>query len=105
MHAARLRSKWGRKRLSACNNPSINLSAGNSPCSSYWNTAESNFWVHCYRPPRSETLEPGEFLGSGTVGDGCGVEHARFLEPGDIVELEVERIGVPRNRIVRRPGG
>ena len=54
---------------------------------------------------RSETLEPGEFFGSGTVGDGCGVEHMRFLEPGDVVELEVEQIGVLRNRIVKRDGG
>jgi 2-keto-4-pentenoate hydratase/2-oxohepta-3-ene-1,7-dioic acid hydratase in catechol pathway len=50
---------------------------------------------------RSETLHPGEFFGSGTVGDGCGLEHMRFLEPGDVVELEVEGIGVLRNRIVR----
>ena len=53
---------------------------------------------------RSETLEPGEFFGSGTVGDGCGVEHMRFLEPGDVVELEVEQIGVLRNRIVKHDG-
>ncbi|MGQ9371573.1 fumarylacetoacetate hydrolase family protein [Azospirillum sp. ST 5-10] len=51
----------------------------------------------------SETLHPGEFLGSGTVGNGCGLEQMRFLEPGDVVELEVERIGVLRNRIVK-PG-
>ncbi len=50
---------------------------------------------------RSETLYPGEFLGSGTVGIGCGLEHMRFLKPGDIVELEVEKIGVLRNRIVK----
>lgn len=50
---------------------------------------------------RSETLYPGEFLGSGTVGNGCGLEHMRFLNPGDVVELEVERIGVLRNRIVK----
>ena len=53
---------------------------------------------------RSETLEPGEFLGSGTVGDGCGVEHMRLLAPGDVVELEVEGIGVLRNRIVKHGG-
>jgi len=50
---------------------------------------------------RSETLYPGEFLGSGTVGNGSGVEHMRFLKPGDLVELEVEKIGVLRNRVVR----
>ncbi len=50
---------------------------------------------------RSETLHSGEFFGSGTVGNGCGLEQMRFLEPGDVVELEVEGIGVLRNRIVR----
>src|ERR1700722_703996 len=49
---------------------------------------------------RSETLYPGEFLGSGTVGNGCGLEHMRFIKPGDLIELEVERIGVLRNRVV-----
>jgi 2-keto-4-pentenoate hydratase/2-oxohepta-3-ene-1,7-dioic acid hydratase in catechol pathway len=50
---------------------------------------------------RSETLHPGEFLGSGTVGNGCGLEHMKFLKPGDTVELEVESIGILKNRIVR----
>jgi len=50
---------------------------------------------------RSETLHPGEFFGSGTVGNGCGLEHMKFLEPGDVVELEVEKIGLLRNRVVR----
>ncbi len=50
---------------------------------------------------RSETLHPGEILGSGTVGSGCGLEQGRFLSDGDVVELEVERIGVLRNRFVR----
>jgi 2-keto-4-pentenoate hydratase/2-oxohepta-3-ene-1,7-dioic acid hydratase in catechol pathway len=49
---------------------------------------------------RSETLYPGEFLGSGTVGNGCGLEHLRFIKPGDVIELEVERIGILRNRVV-----
>ncbi|MFL6565736.1 MAG: fumarylacetoacetate hydrolase family protein [Burkholderiales bacterium] len=50
---------------------------------------------------RSETLHPGEFLGSGTVGNGCGLEHMKFLQPGDVIELEVEKIGILRNRVVR----
>jgi 2-keto-4-pentenoate hydratase/2-oxohepta-3-ene-1,7-dioic acid hydratase in catechol pathway len=50
---------------------------------------------------RSETLHPGEFLGSGTVGNGCGLEHLRFIKPGDVIELEVEGIGVLRNRVVK----
>ncbi|WP_168791084.1 fumarylacetoacetate hydrolase family protein [Paraburkholderia aromaticivorans] len=50
---------------------------------------------------RSETLHPGEFLGSGTVGNGCGLEQLRYLKPDDVVELDVEGIGILRSRIVR----
>ncbi|MGH8237673.1 MAG: fumarylacetoacetate hydrolase family protein, partial [Steroidobacteraceae bacterium] len=49
---------------------------------------------------QSETLYPGEILGSGTVGRGCGHELGRFLNKGDVVELEIERIGILRNRVV-----
>ncbi|MGB6117271.1 MAG: fumarylacetoacetate hydrolase family protein [Mesorhizobium sp.] len=48
----------------------------------------------------SETLHPGEFIGSGTVGNGCGLEHMKFLKHGDVVELEVEGIGILRNRVL-----
>ncbi len=50
---------------------------------------------------RSETLHPGEFFGSGTVGGGCGLELERYLSDGDVIELEVEGIGIRRDRIVR----
>ena len=50
---------------------------------------------------RAETIHPGELFCSGTVGNGSGLETGRYLEPGDVVELEVEKIGVLRNRIVR----
>ena len=49
---------------------------------------------------QSETLYPGDVLGSGTCGGGCGMEHGAFLKPGDVVELEVEGLGVLRNRVV-----
>jgi fumarylacetoacetate (FAA) hydrolase len=47
-------------------------------------------------------LVPGDVLGSGTVGRGCILEHGdgRWLEIGDVVELEIEGIGVLRNRVV-----
>ena len=50
----------------------------------------------------SETLHAGEVLGSGTVGTGCGLELGRYLNAGDVVELEIEKIGVLRNRVVRQ---
>jgi len=49
----------------------------------------------------SETLYPGEVIASGTVPTGCGLEINRFLKPNDLVELEVEKIGVLKNRIIR----
>ncbi len=47
-------------------------------------------------------LRPGDVIGSGTVGRGCILEHGdgRWLQPGDLVELEIEGIGVLRNRVV-----
>jgi fumarylacetoacetate (FAA) hydrolase len=47
-------------------------------------------------------LLPGDVLGSGTVGSGCILEHddGRWLQPGDEIELEIEGIGILRNRIV-----
>ncbi len=50
---------------------------------------------------RAETVYPGEFFASGTVGGGCGLELDSYLEPNDVMELEVTGIGVLRNRIVR----
>jgi len=51
---------------------------------------------------RDETLMPGEFIGSGTVGGGCGLEIGHYLEHGDVVELEIEKIGVLRNKVERQ---
>lgn len=55
---------------------------------------------------KSETLYPGEFIGSGTCsgsqGCGCGLEMGRYIKAGDVVELEVEKIGILRNSIVGR---
>jgi fumarylacetoacetate (FAA) hydrolase len=48
---------------------------------------------------RNTRLVAGDVLGSGTVGTGCILEHGdgRWLRPGDVVELEIEGIGVLRN--------
>ena len=50
-----------------------------------------------------EDIWPGDVYGSGTPGGCCGLDLGRRLEPGDIVELAVERIGVLRNRISAPP--
>jgi len=50
---------------------------------------------------REETLRAGEYLGSGTVGNGAGLEFGRFLKEGDVIELEISKLGVLRNKLVR----
>jgi len=53
------------------------------------------------RASESVMLYPGDVIGSGTVGTGCLLELTKFQGPwlkhGDVVELEIERIGVLRN--------
>ena len=64
-------------------------------------------WGSCVeRASRDSRVAVGDVLASGTVSGGSigeairnGVRGARFLEPGDIVEMEVEGIGTLRNRI------
>jgi 2-keto-4-pentenoate hydratase/2-oxohepta-3-ene-1,7-dioic acid hydratase in catechol pathway len=48
---------------------------------------------------RSQTLRAGEVLGSGTAAGGSGLELDRWLQEGDVVELEIEGIGILRNPI------
>lgn len=50
---------------------------------------------------RDENIYPGDILGSGTVGWGCGLELDRFLNPGDVTELEIAGLGLLRNTVVR----
>jgi fumarylacetoacetate (FAA) hydrolase len=55
------------------------------------------------RASESVMLYPGDVIGSGTVGTGCLLELTRgegpWLEPGDVVELEIEGIGILRNTV------
>lgn len=51
---------------------------------------------------KDDPLYPGEFIGSGTVGFGCGMELDKWIKPGDVVELEVEGIGILRNKVEQR---
>jgi fumarylacetoacetate (FAA) hydrolase len=59
------------------------------------------------RASDSADLQPGDVIGSGTVGTGCLLELTKrqgpWLQPGDVVELEIEGIGVLRNQVGPRP--
>ncbi len=48
---------------------------------------------------QDQMLRPGELLGSGTAAGGSGLELDRWIQPGDVLELEVEGIGLLTNPV------
>jgi fumarylacetoacetate (FAA) hydrolase len=78
------------------------LSRGNSG-TMYWTWPQ--LLAHA---SRDAELRPGDVLGSGTVGTGCILEltpeaAGGWLQPGDTVELTIEKLGTLRNRVVAHP--
>ena len=70
-----------------------------------WSRGNSNMMTHKFEDmiayvSQSETLYPGEIFGSGTVTRGCGWDIGKYPKRGDEIELEVEGIGILRNKIV-----
>ena len=52
----------------------------------------------------ASTLEPGDVVATGTPGGvGMAMSPPRFLVPGDVVRVEIERIGHIENRVVDEP--
>jgi len=59
------------------------------------------------------TLYPGDIIGSGTVGSGCLLElngtakladpgyEAQWLQPGDVIDMQIDGLGHLRNRIIK----
>jgi len=73
-----------------------------------WSSAQFSFGQMIERASADVTIRAGDLLGSGTVGGGCLLEIrdetiGRYLEPGDVVTLEIERLGALRNPVVARP--
>lgn len=54
---------------------------------------------------KDEWLLASDFLGSGTVGTGCGLELDKWIKQGDIVELEIEKIGKITNKVGLKQNG
>lgn len=59
------------------------------------------------RASSGATLHAGDVIGSGTVGTGCFLElngsgiTNQWLQDGDVVELEIDRLGVLNNQVVK----
>jgi fumarylacetoacetate (FAA) hydrolase len=100
-----LADRYGEGRFDLAMTASVNgrvVSTGNA-ATMYWTWPQ--LIAHASRDAR---LRPGDVLGSGTVGTGCILEltpevAGGWLEPGDVVELTIERLGTLRNRVVARP--
>ena len=65
-----------------------------------------SFYEMISRASQEVWLRPGDVIGSGTVGGGCLLEitlgKGPWLQPGDRVDLEIERLGILSNRIMSR---
>ena len=73
-----------------------------------WSDAVHGLADIAARASADTRLRPGDLIGSGTVGTGCLLEVreatlGRYLQPGDEVALQVERLGTLRTPVVARP--
>jgi 2-keto-4-pentenoate hydratase/2-oxohepta-3-ene-1,7-dioic acid hydratase in catechol pathway len=73
-----------------------------------WKDLHYSFGDMLARASAGVTLYPGDVIGSGTVGTGCLLEITKgqgsYLQPGDVVELEIERLGILRNTVGEKQG-
>lgn len=74
-----------------------------------WSSAHFGFGEMLARASADVQMRPGDLIGSGTVGTGCLLEIrdeilGRYLQPGDIVSLAIERLGELTSPVVERPG-
>ena len=71
-----------------------------------WKDLYYSFGDMIARASQDVYLLPGDVIGSGTVGTGCLLELTKgqgpWLQPGDRVDLEIERLGVLTNRVASR---
>ncbi len=66
------------------------------------NNTKNRYWSFATmlsHASQGETIYPGDVLGAGTYFQGCGLDLGRWVQPGDLIELEVERLGVLRNTV------
>lgn len=80
-------------------------------CESDAGQAQHSWGALIERASKDSRIVPGDVFGSGTVGGGSigeamrkGYSGARWLQPGDVVEMEVDGIGVLRNTVGPKTG-
>ncbi|AMU04675.1 MULTISPECIES: fumarylacetoacetate hydrolase family protein [Burkholderia] len=58
-----------------------------------------NIWQQIHHLSQVMTLEPGDLIATGTCA-GVGIALNRFLQPGDVVRVEIDGLGHIENRVV-----
>jgi 2-keto-4-pentenoate hydratase/2-oxohepta-3-ene-1,7-dioic acid hydratase in catechol pathway len=71
-----------------------------------WSEGSTKEMIHTFPEiieyvSQDESIYPGDVLGTGTVGEGCGLELDRWIQPGDVVELQAKEMGTLKHHIVR----
>ena len=85
------------------NPTTINLKAiinGEKWSDGYLNDMQFSFEEIISHLSNEEYIFPGDLIGSGTIGQGCGLELGKIIDVGDKIELSAEKIGILRNYIV-----
>ena len=61
-----------------------------------------NIWQQIHELSQVMTLEPGDLIATGTCA-GIGMAQGKFLQPGDLVRVEIEGLGHIENRVEAEP--
>lgn len=61
-----------------------------------------NIWQQIHHLSQVMTLEPGDLIATGTCA-GVGIAHNKFLQPGDVVRVEIDKLGHIENRVIEEP--
>jgi 2-keto-4-pentenoate hydratase/2-oxohepta-3-ene-1,7-dioic acid hydratase in catechol pathway len=61
-----------------------------------------SIWQQIHHLSQVMTLEPGDLIATGTCAN-VGIALGKFLRPGDVVKVEIDRLGHIENRVVEEP--
>ncbi|WP_322055321.1 fumarylacetoacetate hydrolase family protein [Paraburkholderia bannensis] len=61
-----------------------------------------NIWQQIHELSQVMTLEPGDLIATGTCAN-VGIALGKFLQPGDVVRVEIERLGHIENTVADEP--
>lgn len=61
-----------------------------------------NIWEQVHELSQVMTLEPGDLIATGTSAN-VGIALGKFLQPGDVVRVEIEKLGHIENRVEPEP--